>query len=98
MIAIVATIRVRDDMVDDFERTALELERQVAAHEPDCLTYRMARSRTEPLTYRSLEIFRDQAALDAHVAADYFVAAARAMRPCTASESIVEFGDTLADG
>ena len=95
MIAIVATIHLKEDRVETFEAIARELEAQVAAREPGCVLYRMTRSRTDPLTYRSLEIFRDQAAIDTHVAADYFRTAARGMRDCVSRESIVEFADTL---
>lgn len=95
MIAVVATIHVREDQVQRFEAVARELEEQVAAHEPGCVLYRMTRSRTEPLVYRSLEVFRDQAAIDAHIAADYFQTAAIEMRQCVSRESTVEFSDTL---
>jgi quinol monooxygenase YgiN len=96
MIAIVATIQVREEKVSEFESTALELEAKVNAHEPGCQVYRMTRCRSDPFTYRSLEIFHDQQALDHHIAADYFLEAARTMRSCTAGESRIEFADTLA--
>lgn len=96
MIAIVATIHLKEDHVEAFEAIARELEAKVAAHEPDCVLYRMTRSRDDPLTYRSMEIFRDQAAIDAHIAADYFRSAAKGMRDCASRESLVEFADTLA--
>lgn len=95
MIAIVATIHIKPEMVTIFEQIARDLEAAVAAHEPGCITYRMARSRTDPLTYMNLEIFADQAALDAHIAADYFKSAAVKMRECVSQQSKVEFADTL---
>ncbi len=95
MIAVVATIHVQEDKVEQFETIVRELQRQVTAHEPGCALYRMTRSRTDPLTYRNMEIFHDQAALDAHIAAEYFRTAARGMRDCVSRESIVEFADTL---
>ena len=95
MIAIVATIRVRADKVAQFERAARELEAQVKANEPDCLLYRMTKSRADPLTYRNLEIFRDQAALDQHIARDYFKAAIEKIGGCNREEPVVDFMDTL---
>jgi len=95
MIAVIATIHVREDKVADFERAVRELEAAVKAREPDCLLYRMARSRTEPLTYKNLEIFRDQAALDSHQAQEHFKIGARALRDCVSGPSTVEFLDTL---
>lgn len=97
MIAVIATIRVQADKVGDFERIARALEDAVNTNEEGCLLYRMTKSRTEPLTYKNLEIFRDQAALDRHVAADYFQAALAPMRACVSGASHVDFLDTLVD-
>lgn len=97
MIAIIATIRVKEDKVRDFEVIALALEAAVKAHEPGCLLYRMTKSRTEPLTYKNVEAFRDQAALDAHTAADYFLASLAPLRACVSAPSEVEFLDALVE-
>ncbi len=96
MIAVVATMYVQPEKAQEFEHVVRVLEAQVAAHEPDCLLYRMARDRKDPVIYRSLEIFRDQAAIDFHVAQDYFRAALGGMRAClTETPSTVEFMDTV---
>lgn len=96
MIAAVATIHVRAEMTEEFERVVRELEQQVAANEPDCVLYRMARDRADPLIYRSMEIFRDQAAIDFHIAQDYFHLAVAGMRACQGEiQSTVVFMDTL---
>jgi quinol monooxygenase YgiN len=96
MIAAVATMYVREDKADEFAAAVTQLERDVAANEPDCLLYRFARDRKDPGIYRSLEIFRDQAAIDFHIAQDHFRTGVRAMRACLAdTPSTVEFMDTL---
>src|SRR4051812_31236586 len=96
MIAIVATIHVRAERVETFERVARELEREVQEKEPGCLVYRMARDRSSPLTYRNLEIFKDQAAIDYHVEQDYFLAAIETMRTCQGeAPPSVDYMDTL---
>jgi quinol monooxygenase YgiN len=96
MIAAVATMHVREDKADEFVAAVTALERAVAANEPDCLLYRFARDRNEPGIYRSLEIFRDQAAIDFHIAQDHFREGVGAMRAClTETPSTVEFMDTL---
>jgi quinol monooxygenase YgiN len=96
MIAVVATMYVRADKSAEFEAAVSVLEAAVAAGEPDCLLYRFARDRKDAGVYRSLEIFRDQAAIDFHVAADHFRAGVKAMRAClTETPSTVEFMDTL---
>lgn len=96
MIAAVATMHVRADRTDEFEVVVRELEAQVAANEPDCTLYRVARDRTDPLIYRSMEMFRDQAAIDFHVTQDYFHTALAGMRACLSdTPSSVLFMDTL---
>lgn len=96
MIAAVATMHVRADKTAEFEDVVRELERQVAAQEPDCLLYRVARDRSDPSVYRSMEIFRDQAAIDFHVAQGYFHVALTGMRACLGeTPSTVEFMDTV---
>ena len=96
MIAAVATMYVREDKAEEFASAVSQLERDVVANEPDCLLYRFARDRKDPGIYRSLEIFRDQAAIDFHVAQDHFRTGVKAMRAClTDTPSTVEFMDTL---
>ena len=95
MIGVIATVSVAGDKVELFERVARELEAQVKAHEPGVLLYRMTRSRTEPNTYKNLEIFKDQAAFDAHQEADYLKAALGQLGACLAGEPHVEFLDTV---
>lgn len=96
MIAAVATMYVSIEKAEQFEKVVAELERQVVANEPDCLLYRVARDRKEPHIYRSLEIFRNQSAIDFHIAQDYFRTALAGMREClTDTPSTVEFMDTV---
>ncbi len=96
MIAIVATMHVQRDKAKEFEAVVRELEAAVAANEPDCQLYRMARDRKDPSIYRSLEIFLDQAAIDFHMAQEHFKAALVGMRAClTETASTVEFMDTF---
>lgn len=82
MIAAVATMHVRAEKALEFEDVVRQLERDVAAYEPDCVLYRVARDRNDPTIYRSIEIFRNQAAIDFHVAQAYFHAALKGMRAC----------------
>ncbi len=95
MICVVATIQVREHKAAEFESVALELEARVNADEPGCLLYRMTKSRTEPNTYKNLEIFRDQTALDQHTSADYFLTAVGKLGACLDGNPQVEFLDTL---
>ena len=70
MLALVATLRVAEGKAEEFEDVFRELAGLVKAEEPGCLLYQLAKSRTEANTYKVLELYRDQAALDvgrAHV-------------------------------
>jgi quinol monooxygenase YgiN len=51
------------------------LAKQVRANEPGNLAYQLTKSRTEPNTYKVLELYKDQDALTHHGGTDYFKAA-----------------------
>ena len=76
MIAVIAILRAKPDKAAEFERLFTELAAQVRANESGNLTYQLSRSRTEPNTYKVLEIYRDEEALAAHRASAHFRAAA----------------------
>jgi quinol monooxygenase YgiN len=95
MIAVVGKIKVQPDKAAAFERIFVDLQATVKAKEPGCLMYRMTKSRDEPNTYRNVELFKDQAALDAHTSAEYFLAAMPGIGACLAGEPEIEFLDTI---
>ena len=72
MIAVIATLRVKDGQAQEFERLFTELAAQVRANESGNTAYQLCRSRTETDTYKVLEIYRDEEALEAHRASDHF--------------------------
>lgn len=67
MIALIATIQIKEGVATEFERVFLELAAGVRDNEPGILTYQLCRSRDDVLTYRVLEIYRDQEALELHL-------------------------------
>ena len=75
MIAVVATLRAKHDKAEEFERLFTKLATQVRANESGNLTYHLSRSRTEPNTYKVLEIYQNEEALEAHRASEHFRAA-----------------------
>ena len=79
MIATLATIRVNEGQGAEFEKTFKELTEKVRANEPGCTLYQLAKSRTEPNTYKVFEIYKDAAAVEAHRASDHFRTLGRAM-------------------
>jgi quinol monooxygenase YgiN len=74
-IGVIATLKIQDGKAEEFEAFATELARQVRANEPGNLAYQLTKSRTEPNTYKFLEIYQDDAALAHHGGTDYFRAA-----------------------
>ena len=74
-IGVIATLRIQEGKAEEFEAFAMELARQVRANEPGNLAYQLTKSRTEPNTYRFLEVYKDQEALTHHGGTDYFKAA-----------------------
>jgi quinol monooxygenase YgiN len=93
MIAIVATIKVRDGKGPEFEAVFTDLSAQVRANEPGALLYQLTKSRIEPDTYKVLELYKDSDALKLHGGAEYFKAAGAKMGPCMAGRAEIEYLD-----
>jgi quinol monooxygenase YgiN len=93
MIGVVATIKVQDGKGDEFEAVFAELSEKVRANEPGVLMYQLTKSRTEPGTYKVLELYKDEAALQHHGGTDYFKAQGAKMGPCLAGRPNVELLD-----
>jgi quinol monooxygenase YgiN len=66
MIAIVATLKIQDGKNAEFEAIANEHTANVKANEPGNLGYSFVKSRTDPNTYKVLELYKDEAAVQAH--------------------------------
>lgn len=71
MIGLIATIRIKEGAAAKFERIFVELSAGIRDDEPGILTYQLCRSRDDALTYKVLEIYRDDAALEAHLAGEH---------------------------
>jgi quinol monooxygenase YgiN len=95
MIGIVATLRIQPAKTAEFEALMLGLAAKVKANEPGCLFYELTKSRAEPNTYKVLEGYRDQAAVDQHSSSEYFRATMGAMRECFAEKPVIELCDSV---
>ena len=95
MIGIVAVLRVKDGAGGDFEAVFRELTDKVRANEPGNLMYQLTKSRTEPNTYKVLELYKDQDALTAHGQTDYFKALGAKMGASMAGRPEVEYLDAV---
>jgi quinol monooxygenase YgiN len=95
MIGVVAVLKVQVDKAADFERVFLDLAAKVKANEPGCLIYQLTKSRSEPGTYKALELYASEDALKAHGGSDYFKAAGAAMGPFMAGRPEIEYLDAV---
>jgi len=74
-IGVIATLKIQAGKTDEFEAFFTELAKQIRANEPGNVAYQLTKSRTEPGTYKVLEIYKDQEALTHHGGTAYFKAA-----------------------
>ena len=95
MIGIVATLKVQDGKGAEFEGVFRDLAKQVKANEPGCLMYQLTKSRSDPNTYKVLELYKDQEALTHHGGTEYFRAAGPKMGPCLAGRPEIEYLDAV---
>jgi quinol monooxygenase YgiN len=92
-IGIIATIKVQDGKNAEFEGVFTALAAQVRANEPGNLAYQLTKSRTDPNTYKVLELYTDEDAVKLHGGTEYFKAAGPKMGPCLAGRPEIEYLD-----
>ncbi|WP_174299538.1 putative quinol monooxygenase [Caulobacter sp. S45] len=95
MIGVIAVLKAKEGREAEFERTFAEMTAKVKANEPGNQMYQLTRSRTEPRTYKVLEMYADQAAFDAHGSSDHYKEGGRALRDLVESRPEVELLDAL---
>ncbi len=95
MIGVVATMKVKPEQVAAFEAAMRELVRATRANEPGVKVYQFCRSQKEPTTYIVMELYQDQATLDAHMASDWFRGAGPKLMPCLAERPVLEKYDPV---
>lgn len=66
MLSVIATMQIKPGSGSDFERLFGELAAQVRANEPGNIRYDLFRVKDSPCTYKVIELYVDQAALEAH--------------------------------
>ena len=93
MILVVATVRIHPDRAEEYEAACRELMPALQAANPGILFYKAGKCRATPNTYRVVEAYADQAAMDRHVKSDPLKAAFARLQPCIADLEI-----TLHDG
>ena len=95
MIGVVAILRAKEGREAEFERTFAEMTAQVKAKEPGNLMYQLTKSRTEPSTYKVLEMYADQAAFEAHGSSEHYKDGGRRLRDLVVSRPEIEVLDAV---
>jgi quinol monooxygenase YgiN len=90
VIAVVATIQVKEGKEADFEAVMTGLAEQVRANEPGTTLYQVCKSQQAP-TYLVLENYTDQDAFTHHTTTSYFKEAGPKMGACMAGAPKIEF-------
>ena len=81
-IGIVARLKIKEGMNEEFEGIFLKLQAAVQENEPACNFYALHKSADDPQTYVVLEQYADEDALKAHGGSDHFRSLGREMGSC----------------
>jgi quinol monooxygenase YgiN len=94
-IGVVATLKVQDGKGGEFESVFGELAAQVKANEPGNKLYQVFKSRADANTYVVMEVYADQAALEAHGKSDHFKAAGPKIGPTLGGRPDIQYFDAI---
>jgi len=89
-VGVIARLKVKEGMNEEFEGIFKELQAAVAENEPENNFYAIHRSASDPQTYVVLEQYANQAALDAHGRTDHFTTIGAKMGGCMAGRAEIE--------
>lgn len=95
-ISVVATITAKNGEGDAVAAALSEAAAGVAANEPGCHFYRIARSTDEPNVFKVLESYEGDEAVAAHRDSEHFKALGAALRGKLAGAPVVERYETVA--
>lgn len=92
-IGVLARVKIIAGKGPEFEAAFAEQAKGVRADEPGNRLYQLVRSREDENSYVVMELYDDDAALDAHRSAPHMVANRPRMAPLIAERTIVEIYD-----
>lgn len=95
MIGVIATMKIQDGKAAEFEQAFKDLAAKVKANEPGNIAYQLCKSRTDPNTYKVLELYASQDDLTAHGKSEHFRAAGPALGGVLAGRPEVEYLDAV---
>ncbi len=94
-IGIIATVKVQDGKHAEAEAVFGELAAQVRANEPGNTLYQLVKSRTDANTYVMMELYDDEAAIEAHRKSDHFRAAGPKLATIVAGPPDIQYFDAV---
>jgi quinol monooxygenase YgiN len=94
-IGVIATLKVQPGKGGDLETAFKDLAAKVRANEPGNKFYALCKSRTVEDTYVVMEMYDDQAAIEAHGKSDHFRAAGPGIGACLAGRPEIQYLDAI---
>jgi quinol monooxygenase YgiN len=94
-IGVIATLKAQPGKNADLEAAFAELAAKVRANEPGNRFYTLCKSRAAEDTYVVMELYDDQAALEAHGKSDHFRAAGPGIGACLAGRPDIQYLDSV---
>ena len=94
-VGVMATIKIKPDTNEAFEAVAREMMAAVRANEPGNKVYQFCRSKTEPTTYVVMEVYVDEAAIEAHRKSEHFRTIGAKMGASMAGRPDVQLFETV---
>lgn len=96
MIAILATLTIKEGTAEQFEQIFARLSASVRADEAGNLAYQLCRTRSDQNTYKVIEMYCDEDALQAHRSAEHFRAAGPELAAVLSERPQIEYFDAVA--
>jgi len=95
MVCVLATLKVKEEKISEFEKIFIELTDQVRSNEEGNIFYQVAKDREQENTYVVLEHYNDQDSVDAHGKSDHFRAAGAKIGACLVGAPIIKYLDSV---
>jgi len=95
MIGVIAVLKIKDGTASEFEAIFAELTEKVRANEAGNKLYQLTKSRSEPNTYKVIELYADAEALATHGQTEYFKDLGRRMGTVLDGRPAVELLDSV---
>ena len=96
MMSFVATLVVKADRTEEFERLQTKLTELAMANEPDLIAYHVLRQQEAEHTYVVYAAFKDKAAFDFHMGIDFHDELVPPILDCLAEDMDLKLFDGVA--